>query len=164
MTAIDNPTLNTDESEYTEGPAPVTGEKAREAILSTVRSVLSHSSSCHSMKCHTAWLPRFLQPTVTGDYFPLNAYGERIGCTAPVKPRREWMIPASMLNLDDLKVPDDPDVWIDLFQGQVPWQSEGNKSVYINRLIQVFGIDSGIVRGVRRRPPQGVIINKCPVW
>lgn len=134
------------------------GDQAREAILSTLRIVFGHTSSFKSMKGHSTWLPRYLQPTVTGDYYPLNNNGFRIGCNTQTVPRRDWVIPASSLNLSNLAFDrDDPEAWIDLFQDDVPWISEGSKSCYIGRLMQVFGIDRALVQDDQRRSHTGII-------
>lgn len=130
--------------------------EALDSIHSTTFRLLGQISSCSSLRGSAAWLPRYLQPTESGDYYPLNTYEFRIGCNSPTKCLKAWIIPSEALDLTGLAIM--PDGWIDLFQGSLPWSNESDKGAYLSTLIQVFRIPTSLVRKARPAVKSSIVL------
>lgn len=129
--------------------------EALESIHGTTFRLIGQTSSPSSLRGSVAWLPRYLQPTESGDYYPLNTYEFRIGRNSPAKCLKAWVIPKESLDLTGL--PTMPDGWIDLFQGSLPWANESDKGVYLSKLIQVFRVPTSLIRKARPAQKTGVV-------
>ena len=136
----------TTKKETTE-PTKSTGEKAYAAIDSFVRMVLSHQGSSNNMKGHTAWMPASLYPNGKGGYAVLNIKGFLIGEKNDVKITKDWVVDENDLNLDGLTADENGE--INLFSSGYPWESEGLKTEFIGKLVNVFKVPGKVIRAGR---------------
>ena len=131
-----------------------TGEKALSAIDSFVRMIHGHTGNASNIKGHTVWMPASLrQPANSNLYIPFNINGFLIGTNKETKITKDWAIHEDELNLEGLTI--EPDGFINLFETLgYPWETEGLKATYINRLVKVFNVPDNVVKAARPAPKQ----------